>query len=337
MVYGGKYAGKKSVQRFYSVDPLQSKMPEWSSYNYGYCNPITWTDSTGMQPDDPNWHPPMSAQPEGGFKSGVGSSWNPIELPEVTVTAQANQPAGEVSGGGELGMNFTWGMDEPLASLDDLQQNVTVYFDTPLTLSGEVKENTSGNSKGNITAADYERIAEKLGVEPAVIQAIAEVESSGGGFNKDGSVKVRFEGHQFKKYLTKQGVDVNALIQQGYGDIIYSYSERGNKPHGYSAYNKAAGLNEKGAIYATSFGAFQIMGFNYSAAGHKSMEAFKEAQSTFTGQVESFINFVSKNKELLQAMKNKDFATFARLYNGPNYSSNQYDIKMLAKYNKYKN
>jgi len=93
------------LARWASSDPLQSEMPEWSSYNYGYCNPIIWTDPTGMQPgsgDDPNWHAPMSA-PEGGFSNGVGSSWNPIQLPEVTVTAQAKQPAGEASG------VFSWG------------------------------------------------------------------------------------------------------------------------------------------------------------------------------------------------------------------------------------
>jgi len=47
-------------------------MPEWSSYNYGYCNPITWTDPTGMQPDE-NWHPPMQKMgpAELSFSNGV--------------------------------------------------------------------------------------------------------------------------------------------------------------------------------------------------------------------------------------------------------------------------
>jgi RHS repeat-associated protein len=85
------------LARWSAVDPLQGAMPEWSPYNYGYCNPITWTDPTGMQPgsgDDPNWHAPMSA-PEGGFSNGKGSPWNPIELPEVTVTAQAPNNAAQ--------------------------------------------------------------------------------------------------------------------------------------------------------------------------------------------------------------------------------------------------
>jgi RHS repeat-associated protein len=129
------------LARWSAVDPLQNEMPEWSSYNYGFCNPITFNDPTGTVPgegDDPNWHAPMSA-PEGGFSNGVGSSWNPIELPEVTVTAQAKQPGGEMSG--ELSTNFTWGMDSELVlPSENIPQGYTVYFDTPLTLSEEVSD-----------------------------------------------------------------------------------------------------------------------------------------------------------------------------------------------------
>ncbi len=38
--------------RWMAVDPMQSKMAEWSPYNYSYDNPIKFTDKTGMQPDD---------------------------------------------------------------------------------------------------------------------------------------------------------------------------------------------------------------------------------------------------------------------------------------------
>lgn len=39
--------------RWAAVDPKQNEMPDWSSYNYGYNNPIKWYDSTGNNPDDP--------------------------------------------------------------------------------------------------------------------------------------------------------------------------------------------------------------------------------------------------------------------------------------------
>jgi RHS repeat-associated protein len=40
------------LARWSAVDMLQSEMPTWSSYNYGFCNPVKWTDTTGMQPQD---------------------------------------------------------------------------------------------------------------------------------------------------------------------------------------------------------------------------------------------------------------------------------------------
>ena len=39
--------------RWSAVDPLQNEMPNWSSYNYGFCNPVKWTDLSGAKPGDP--------------------------------------------------------------------------------------------------------------------------------------------------------------------------------------------------------------------------------------------------------------------------------------------
>ncbi|WP_143961171.1 JAB-like toxin 1 domain-containing protein [Litoribacter populi] len=40
------------IGRWMSVDPLMSKMPEWSSYNFGFNNPMRFTDLRGLAPDD---------------------------------------------------------------------------------------------------------------------------------------------------------------------------------------------------------------------------------------------------------------------------------------------
>ncbi len=57
--------------RWASSDPLQGEMPEWSPYNYGYCNPITWTDNTGMQPDDLQQQITI---PQGATLSGIAQA-----------------------------------------------------------------------------------------------------------------------------------------------------------------------------------------------------------------------------------------------------------------------
>src|SRR5690606_23698021 len=41
------------LARWSAVDMLQSDMPTWSPYNYGFCNPVKWMDTSGMAPDDP--------------------------------------------------------------------------------------------------------------------------------------------------------------------------------------------------------------------------------------------------------------------------------------------
>ena len=48
--------GKKVVQMWLSVDPLFSKYPGWSPYNYALCSPIRLIDPNGMEvmePEDP--------------------------------------------------------------------------------------------------------------------------------------------------------------------------------------------------------------------------------------------------------------------------------------------
>lgn len=54
-------------------------------------------------------------------------------------------------------------------------------------------------------------------------------------------------------------------------------------------------------------------------------------------QLEAFYRFIShrSNCKLLQAMKNNDFSTFAKLYNGPTYKKNSYDTKLKEAYESY--
>lgn len=40
------------LTRWMAVDPKQAEMANYSSYNYGFCSPIKWMDSTGMSPNE---------------------------------------------------------------------------------------------------------------------------------------------------------------------------------------------------------------------------------------------------------------------------------------------
>ena len=56
--------------------------------------------------------------------------------------------------------------------------------------------------------------------------------------------------------------------------------------------------------------------------------------SKWHNQLDAFVNYLllDKDKSLLANLKKKDFAAFAKEYNGPAYKKNNYDVKMLKAY-----
>ena len=47
------------------------------------------------------------------------------------------------------------------------------------------------------------------------------------------------------------------------------------------------------------------------------------------------VRFIRGNKSMLAALQNKDWKTFARLYNGPAYEQNRYDEKLSRAYSSF--
>ncbi|WP_425375849.1 N-acetylmuramidase domain-containing protein [Rhizobium leguminosarum] len=95
-------------------------------------------------------------------------------------------------------------------------------------------------------------------------------------------------------------------------------------------------LNERAALAACSWGAFQILGSNFQAAGYPSVQAFvySTCQSEAI-QLFGFCNFVKTNPGMHKALKAEDWAGFASRYNGPGYKQNSYDTKMANAFKKF--
>lgn len=88
-------------------------------------------------------------------------------------------------------------------------------------------------------------------------------------------------------------------------------------------------VDPQAAVKATSWGAFQIMGFNHESCGFEDPLMFLEAMRQGGGaQVSAFVRFVESGPALLAAMRAASFADVARHYNGPAYARNQYDAKL---------
>lgn len=164
--------------------------------------------------------------------------------------------------------------------------------------------------KKRLSDFDYMLAGLRLGVDPAAIKAIAYIESNGVGFYDNGNVKLRLEPQFLSRYQ--------------------------NVPRYFTTFSSAYAYDPKAAILSTSFGLFQVMGFNYKSAGFNSPEAYYSAvKRSAIAQLNAFVGFIETNN-LAQYLRSKNWAAFAYRYNGPGYKVNNYDTKLETYYNKFK-
>lgn len=167
--------------------------------------------------------------------------------------------------------------------------------------------------------------AKGLGCEVAAIKAVVLTETPRGAFDDQGRPSILYERHYFHR-LTKGKYDSDPVLSNkdsgGYG----KYSAQ------YGKLNKAIALDKSAALQSASWGAFQIMGENYKAAGFASVDDFVQGMGTMQGQLNAFVTFIKNTPPLQTALQNKHWATFARTYNGPKYKKNDYDTKLANNY-----
>lgn len=195
------------------------------------------------------------------------------------------------------------------------------------------------SNSGRLIDEDFTQVAELLGCEPAALKAVQQVETGGrGGFFSPGRPAILFEGHIFWTQLKKRGSNPEDYVK-GNENILYPKWEKGHYKGGIGEYDRleqARKINREAADASASWGMFQIMGFNYTACGEESIESFVRSmcESEFK-QLLLTANFIKKNSQMLQALQARDWAVFAKCYNGPAYAQNRYDVKLEAAYQKY--
>jgi hypothetical protein len=194
-------------------------------------------------------------------------------------------------------------------------------------------------AKPKLTTRDFETAAKRLRCEVAAIRAVAEVESRGEGFYSDGFPVILFERHIFYKYCdrarravwTRQHPTICNPKAGGYGAAGQNQRNK---------FNLAFSLDPIAAMKSCSWGKFQIMGFNHEICGFETVGAFVDAMKESEGNhLMAFVEFV-KSVGLAEELRSKDWARFARGYNGAGYKKNRYDEKMAtfyAKFSKQKN
>lgn len=185
-----------------------------------------------------------------------------------------------------------------------------------------------------LTWDDICRAAADLGIEPCAMQAVREVESAGDGFLPSGRAKILFEGHIFWRELKKRGLDPEHYAQ-AHPAVLYPKWTKAHYLGGEKEHDRlceAMNIHAEAALASASWGAFQIMGFNHAACGYATVHDFVHAQEqSAVAQLEAFCAFIRSNN-LVRHLKNKDWAAFAKGYNGSGYAQNRYDEKLAEAY-----
>jgi N-acetylmuramidase len=187
-------------------------------------------------------------------------------------------------------------------------------------------------SEASLVRADFEGVASRLGCEWEAVAAVAEVESGPlGGFAPDGRPIILFERHLFSRKTNSQYDATHPTVSNRTpGGYPRSQADR------WAQLAQAYALNAEAALQSASYGRFQVLGQNYSNLGLPNAAVYvsKLARSE-RDQLEAFEGFVRANG-LAGALQRKDWAAFARSYNGPGYAANQYDQKMAQAYARLK-
>ncbi len=183
-----------------------------------------------------------------------------------------------------------------------------------------------------LTEADFQLVAEELGVEVAAIKAVVQIEAGSRmqGFWAPGIPVINFDRTMYRRFASKAPSKAGAK-----GEKI---------PEGLTGYAKAEWTqlinarrhNAQGANMGTFWGMFQIGGFNYKLCGCDSVDEFVRLMSySELEQLELFAAFIV-NTKMVDDLKAKRWAAFARKYNGPSYARRGYHTKMAAAYKKFK-
>ena len=179
-----------------------------------------------------------------------------------------------------------------------------------------------------LTDAQILHLAKINGYEYAALKAVIEVESNGNGFASEGRLTIQFETSWFKRTAK----DWRKHEQQ----MMWVNNGVENQTNEYKAFTSAFKFSPAAAMKATSIGLMQVMGFHYALLGFKTVgEMWDYAKVSEANQVDLGIRFIKSNKKLDNALKNKDWATFAFYYNGSEYRKYNYDKRLQLAYKKY--
>lgn len=201
----------------------------------------------------------------------------------------------------------------------------------------------SGAFRKEVTLSDQEitaaarSAAKRLAVEVATMLAVIEIESGGKVYADVGRSReplIRFEGHYFDRRLS--GAARETARRQG---LAHPTAGKVKNPRSQAArwamVNKAILINAKAALESVSWGLGQVMGAHWQWLDFESVDQLvNTARGGAAGQVHLMVRYIEK-AGLTGALQRRDWAAFARGYNGPAYAKHGYHTKLAAAYRRF--
>ncbi|MEO3389477.1 N-acetylmuramidase family protein [Mesorhizobium sp. CAU 1741] len=178
---------------------------------------------------------------------------------------------------------------------------------------------------------DVRIIAGYLGCEIAVLRAVLQIEAAGKGFDTKRRPKMLFEPHIFYRELGP-GSNRTRAVKEG---LAYAKWKAGAYPSdSYPRLIKAMAIQRDAALRSASWNLGQVMGFNHEAAGFRDVVSFVEAMKHSEGAgLYAMARFIVSNG-LQRHLRDKNWAGFAKGYNGSGYAKHGYHTKLANAYAK---
>lgn len=185
-----------------------------------------------------------------------------------------------------------------------------------------------------LTDEDFRRVANELQVEVPAIKAVVLIEAGKHmeGFWGPGLPVVNCDRSLWssvaKKVKSRAKAPASTQVPQG---LKHAYARK--------AWRKLINARKiciEQADLCTFWGMFQIGGFNYRLCGCATIQEFVELMSySELEQLELFAAMIT-NTGQVKYLRAKNWAGFARAYNGPGYARRGYHTRMAAAYKRLK-
>jgi peptidoglycan hydrolase-like protein with peptidoglycan-binding domain len=183
---------------------------------------------------------------------------------------------------------------------------------------------------GPPTEDEYRKVAARLRLDGATLMAVRRVEATE-GFTADGRMRILFEANVFSRLTDHRYDDTHPHISSRlWSRELYPKTRDGV----WAQLQDAFVLDPVAAYSSATYGAYQLLGTHYKAAGFETPAEFALFMSeSEANQLEVFVRWLgSERVDSVDRLRAHDWESFARAYNGPGYAASGYHVKLANAY-----